>query len=59
MMHAVVAETRGLSGRTLVAKDFGIELLASGITRLQGARWLNDQVVNYYLVVCGYVFYAA
>ena len=58
MMRAVVAEIQGFSGGTLVAKDFGIDLLASDLARLQGTRWLNDQVINYYLEVCGYVFYA-
>ena len=58
MMHAMVAETQGLSGGTLVAKDFGIDLLASDLARLLGVRWLNDQIVNYYLEVCGYVLCA-
>ena len=58
MMHAMVAETKGLSSGTLVAKAFGIDLLASDLARLLGVRWLNDQIVNYYLEVFGYVLCA-
>ena len=53
----VVAEAQGLSSGTVVADNFGIKLMSQDLARLQGTRWLNDQIVDFYMEVRVYVYY--
>ena len=47
MVRAVVAEAQGLSSSNLVANNFGIKFMAKYLARMQGTRWLNDQIVHF------------
>jgi len=45
----VITETMGLSGRTIIQTQFGINMTVSLLQCLTPGVWLNDEVINFWL----------